>query len=100
MPFAHRNTIGNKILEKAARYGASLGDKLTDFVEKQAGQGIPDPPELYTMLERRSALAKSQEHRDAIMKLASAIRNTPHVALQPPELVKLATTVDIIDNAI
>jgi len=100
IPFAHRNTIGNKILEKAARYGAAMGNEMTDFVEKQAGQGIPDPSELYTLLERRSALASSQEHRDAIMKLAAAIKDTPHVALQPAELVKLATTVDIIDQAI
>jgi hypothetical protein len=100
IPFAHRNTIGNKILEKAARYGAAMGGDLTDFVEKQAGQGIPDPPELYTLLERRAALADSQKHQDAIMKLAAAIKDTPHIALQPPELVKLATTVDIIDHAI
>jgi len=100
IPFAHRNTIGKKILEKAARYGAAIGNSLTDFVEKQAGQGIPDPPEVYTLLERRAGLAKSQEHRDAIMKLASTIKDTPRSALQPAELVKLATTVDILDHSI
>jgi hypothetical protein len=99
MRFSDRNTIGNKILEKAARYGASLGDNLTDFIEKQAGRGIPDPQELYTLLDRRSSLAKTQEHRDGIKKLASSIQSTPHVALQPAELVKLATTVDMIDHA-
>lgn len=100
MRFSDRNTIGNKILEKAARYGASLGDNLTDFIEKQAGRGIPDPKELYTLLDRRASLAKTQDHRDGIKKLASSIQSTPHVALQPAELVKLATTVDMIDHAI
>ncbi len=100
MPFSDRNTIGNKILEKAGRYGAALGDNLTDFIEKQAGRGIPDPKELYTLLDRRASLAKTQEHRDGIQKLASSIQNTAHIALQPAELVKLATTVDMIDNAI
>lgn len=100
IPFADRNVIGTRILEKAARYGAGLGDTLTDFVEKQAGRGIPDPPELYTMLERRASLAKKAEHREAILKLASTVRGTPRVALQPNELVKLATTVDLVDHAI
>lgn len=100
IPFADRNVIGSKILEKAARTGAGLGDLLTDFVEKQAGRGIPDPPELYTMLERRAALARKQDHREAILKLASAVKSTPRVALQPNELVKLAATVDLIDHSI
>ena len=100
MPFRDRNVIANKILDKAASYGAALGESLTDFVEKQAGHGIPDPPELYTMIERRSKLAKTQNHRDALMKLATAVKGTPRVALQPNELIKLATTLDIADHAI
>lgn len=100
IPFADRNVISNRILEKAARYGAGLGDELTDFVEKQAGRGIPDPPELYTMLERRAMLAKKAEHREAITKLAESVRNTPRVALQPNELIKLAATVDLVDHAL
>lgn len=100
IPFADRNVISNRILEKAARYGAGLGDELTDFVEKQAGRGIPDPPELYTMLERRAMLAKKAEHREAITKLAESVRNTPRVALQPNELIKLAATVDLVDYAL
>jgi len=100
IPFADRNVISNRILEKAARYGAGLGDELTDFVEKQAGRGIPDPPELYTMLERRAMLAKKADHREAITKLAESVRNTPRVALQPNELIKLAATVDLVDHAL
>jgi len=100
IPFHDRNVIANKILEKAASRGAKLGNDLTDFVEKQAGRGIPDPPELQTMLERRAQLAPKQAHRDAIMKLASVVRSTPRVAMQPNELVKLASTVEMIDHTI
>jgi hypothetical protein len=100
IPFADRNVIGNKVLEKAARFGAGLGDHLTDFIEKQAGRGIPDPKEVYSMLEHRATLAKKQDHREAILKLAHAVRSTPRVALQPNELVKLAATIDLIDHAI
>ena len=99
IPFHNRNVIANKILEKAAAKGAALGDRLTDFVERQAGRGIPDPPEVYTLLERRAKLA-SEKHAVEIMKLAEAVKKTPRVALQPNELVKLATTVDMIDHAI
>lgn len=99
IPFSDRNVIGNKILEKAARYGANLGE-FSDFVEKQAGRGIPDPSEVYSLLENRATLARKQEHREAILKLAHAVKSTPRVALQPNELVKLAATVDMIDHAI
>lgn len=99
IPFADRNVIGNKILEKAARFGTGLGE-FSDFIEKQAGRGIPDPLEVYSMLENRAALARKQDHKDAILKLASAVKSTPRVALQPNELVKLAATVDMIDHAI
>lgn len=100
IPFHDRNVIANKILEKAAAKGAALGEDLTDFVEKQAGRGIPDPPELYEMLERRAVLARNAQHREAITKLAASVKSTPRVALQPRELIKLATTVDMIDHAI
>lgn len=100
IPFSDRNVIGNKIVEKAARYGAALGESLTDFVEKQAGRGIPDPDELYAMLERRAMLAKTQQHREAIAKLASAVKAAPRLTLQQNELVKLAATIDMVDYAI
>jgi hypothetical protein len=100
IPFADRNVISNKILEKAAKFGAGMGDALTDFIEKQAGRGIPDPADLYQMLDQRAVLAKTKEHRDAITKLASTVRSTPRVALQPNDLVKLAAVVDLIDHNI
>lgn len=100
IPFVDRNVIAQKILEKAARYGASLGEELNGFVEKQAGHGIPDPPELYQMLNQRVMLSRTEAHREGITKLAQTVKNTPRTALQPAELIKLAATVDLIDHAI
>lgn len=100
MPFSYRNVIANKILEKAASKGAALGEELTDFVEKQAGRGIPDIDALYIAIQRRAQLASNATHRDAIEKLANAVKETPTVALQPSELVKLAETLDTVDHAI
>jgi len=100
IPFAERHTVSKKILEKAARYGAGLGDDLTDFIEKQAGRGIPNPASLYKMLENRAVLADSEAHREAIMKVAAAVKATPRQALQQNELIKLASLVDVVDHSL
>ena len=100
MPYADRNVIGKKILEKAARYGANMGEHLTQFIEKQAGQGIPDPADIQNLLQQRVRLAKNQEQRDGIAKLAEAIKATPRIALQSQDLTKLAATIDLIDYTI
>ncbi len=100
IPFVNRNTIGNKILQKAGRFGANLGEELTDFVEKQAGRGLPDPPEVVRMLRNRSKLATSSELRTQMSKLAETVANSPQLTLQPKELVKLAATVDLYDHTI
>lgn len=100
IPFIDRNKIADKILEKAARYGANMGEAITDFIEKQAGRGIPDPLEVCSMLENRARLANKHEQREAITKLAAAVRTTPRTALQPKELIKLAAIVDLIDHNI
>lgn len=99
IPFRDRNLIANKILEKAAAKGAGLAE-LTDFVEKQAGRGIPDPDELHTLINRRAKLAKTAQHREAIEKLAETVKSTPRIALQSPELVKLAAILDLVDHTI
>jgi hypothetical protein len=100
LPFHDRNTIAKKLLEKAAATGATFGSALNQFVEKQAGYGIPDPAEIYRMLSQRAQLCKSAEYREQIESLASVVRGQSQLALQPDQLVKLAETVDMIDRAI
>lgn len=99
IPFRDKNLIANKILEKAAAKGANLAE-LTDFVEKQAGRGIPDVDELYTTIMRRAKLASPQKFAVEIEKLAETVKETPKQALQPNELVKLASVLDTIDHSI
>ena len=100
LPFSDRNTIAKKILEKAGAYGADLGERLAEHTEKQAGHGIPDPSEVIAMIKQRAELATRAQHREEILKLASAVESQARIALQPTELVKLAETIDIIDNAL
>jgi hypothetical protein len=100
LPFHDRHVIAKKLLEKAAATGAAFGDGLTQFVEKQAGYGIPDPSEIHKMLNQRSQLCKDAKYREQIQALAETVRGQSQLALQPSQLVKLAETVDMIDRAI
>lgn len=100
LPFHDRHTIAKRLLEKAASTGTTFGDELNQFVEKQAGYGIPDPVEIYKMLNQRSELCKNAEYREQIKTLAETVRGQSQIALQPDSLVKLAETVDMIDRAI
>jgi hypothetical protein len=99
LPFSDRNVIATKILEKAARFGASLGAQER-FIEKQAGHGVCRPQEVYQLLQNRSVLAKTAQHREGIVKLAATIQHSPANAMTPDMLVKLASTIDMIDRAI
>ena len=99
LPFSDRNVIATKILEKAARYGAGLGD-YEGFIHKQAGWGICKPAEVVAMLVNRAKLAKQADHREGILKLAETVRTSPTAALRPEQLIKLATTVDVVDHAL
>lgn len=100
MPFEYRHVISNKILAKAADYGAGLGRDLDGFLEKQAGRGIPDPDEIGEMLQQRATISRqvSPEWSDAITKLAVEIKTTPQISLQTDALVKLASVVEELDH--
>ena len=100
LPYADRNTVALKIMEKVAQYGAGLGPDLMDFVEKQAGYGVCDPSEVYEMIMQRSRLSKNEAHREQIIKLAAAVKDKPRIALQPEQLVKLASTLDMVDRVL
>ena len=98
LPFSDRSVIANKILEKAASFSTALPSESVDMLEKQAGHGVPDPSEISKMIEQRASLAPRQAQRDEILKLAAAVRSTPKVALEKQSLIKLASTIDDIDN--
>lgn len=97
--YEDRRKIALKILDKAAAYGATVGDNL-DFLERTAGRGVCVPAKVAMMLERRAFLAVNEEMRGEIRKLASLIREKPRECLQPHQLTKLAQVVDDIDRRI
>jgi len=99
LPYRDRNKIANKILEKAAAYGAGLPDHL-EYLERQAGLGIPDTAEVVDMLQQRAKLARDQQQREKIAELANTVRSSPRTALQPGTLVDLAITLDTIDRSL
>lgn len=98
LPFADRNVIAGKILEKAAQYGAGLGVDLELFVEKQAGHGVCEPAEVVAMIRQRTHFTKVAEERDQLLSLADTISRKPRFALQPDQLVKLAGVMDDVDR--
>lgn len=100
LPFVDRHTIAIKILEKAASYGAGLGQELTEFLEKQAGMGVCDPTEVYEMIMHRALLASNQQQKAQIIKLAELVKDQPRIALQPDQLVKLAAAMDTTDQVL
>jgi hypothetical protein len=97
VPFSDRHVIATKILEKRARFGASVGP-LLEFIEKQAGQGVCDPGEVIEMIENRAMLAQNPELRNQFKKMAATVASAPAMVLQPDTLVKLAETMDKLDR--
>src|SRR5262245_8805638 len=56
IPWRDRTRIAGRILQKAAHFGAAVGDKR-DFLERQAGHGVCDPAAVVALLEGRARLA-------------------------------------------
>lgn len=99
IPFRDRHVIAEKILEKAATFGAGLGDKV-EFLEKQAGRGMCDPAALAVMVDYRvRLLANHPEQQEKVAALADSVRHTARGTLHPEMLIKLAETVDLIDRS-
>lgn len=109
-PYAVRQRMCGKILEKAASLGAGIGQHA-EFLEKQCGRGVCDPAEVVAMIEKRAALVprdagvtfddNGKPHgglRDHFLKMAASVRTLPRQALHPDMLVKLAETLDTLDR--
>lgn len=110
IPYETRHTISKKILEKAASFGAGIRDHAV-FLDRQAGRGVCDPAEVVAMIEKRayavpSGLGAQYDDkgqltggvRATFLKMAETVKTMPRQALQPGMLVKLATTIDILDR--
>lgn len=111
-PLSVRRTMCQKILEKAASMGASVGGH-TEFLERQVGRGVCDPADIVEMIEKRAMLVppsagvtydedgKPQEGlRKHFQKMAASVKATPRVFLQPETLIKMAETLDQLDRSL
>lgn len=99
LPYSDRNVIAGKILQKAAAYGATLGDsEMEIFVERQAGRGVCNPDDVVRMVRNRAKLATDATLRHGFEKLAHTIETKGMLALRPDNLVKLAETIDQLDR--
>lgn len=95
-----RQTIATKILDKAARFGAGLGEALDDMLEKQAGQGVYVPSVAAEMIQNRvRAVDKLPEAvRLQMLKLAKEVQANPALATDPATTANLARTIDVFDR--
>lgn len=93
-----RQTIANKILTKAAEYGAHLAG-LDVFLEKQAGRGVCAAAEAAAMVRQRAILARNRPELSAqIEKVAQTIEADAANFRNPASLQKLAALVDGLDR--
>src|SRR5262249_49717755 len=99
-PFRYRHEIAKKVLEKAGRFGAGLGD-LDDFMQKQAGAGASATHEVASLLFDRARLLKLAGKVDYAVemgKMARAVAADPAAIHDNARLVKRACLVDDTDR--
>lgn len=99
IPFSDRHKIAQKIMQKVAQFGVGLGESER-FIHQQAGLGICNPSEVQGMLKDRARIVKDAGVKEALEKMASTVANKPRAALGPQMLVKIATTVDMVDRGL
>jgi hypothetical protein len=100
-PFRDRQTIANRLLEKAAQHGASLDPDTSDALERQAGRGVCNPKEAAAMLRDRARAAVRNVDgtiREALCKLADSFEKNAHLAADPATVAALCETVDTFDR--
>lgn len=97
--FADRQRMAEKILEKAAEFGAGLSEDLDDMLEKQAGHGVYDPVEAAQMIRDRSKIiTASAEVKEGFVKLAQQVETNPLLAEDLTTTANLAATIDQLDR--
>jgi hypothetical protein len=97
--FADRVAMSRKVLQKAARYGAALGE-YDDVLEKMAGFGGCSAAEAAKLVRDRAMLVRSKDPDLAteLEKMAQLIMNDPQKARSPQRLIKVAETIDQLDR--
>lgn len=99
MPYADRRTVATKILTKAAQFGASLGDKLSQL-ERQAAQGLGDPKKIAAAVRFRVKAAEKlpDEVRKRMTLMADAIERGGEFLLDVEKMANVCGTLDTFDR--
>jgi hypothetical protein len=102
MPFRVRQEIAEKILQKAASLGVTLGDSA-DFVEKQAGYGACSAKDCASLITGRVIASRKGPGPDGelqleMLKLAKIILEKPSQLRQSGSLYKVAEIIDNFDR--
>jgi hypothetical protein len=102
MTYDLRQQMADKILQKSAQHGVSLGE-MSDIIEKQAGHGACSAREASELIVNRVYASRKNagDYSDAqtrMLKLAEEIVKFPSKIREPGMLCKLAATVDCFDR--
>ena len=97
--FLDRQTVANKILDKAAQMGVQL-DRNEDILEKAAGRGWCDPKTAASLIRNRIKVGHRVDHpvAHALEKLADSVENTASMFMDPASTSNLAETIDQFDR--
>lgn len=102
-PYLLRRDFADRVLNKAAQYGASLGD-TNDYIERQAGHGACATKTAVDMLRDRVKAAQKgpgpfSDIQKQLLVLADMFEQHPSKLREPGVRVKLANVVDDYDRA-
>ena len=102
-PFVLRRDFADRVLQKAAQFGASLSDN-NDYIERQAGHGACATKVAVEMLRDRVKAAQKgpgpfNDLQKQLLVLADMFEQHPSKLREPGVRVKLATVVDDYDRA-
>lgn len=97
--FYQKQAIAEKIRDKANAFGTDLGEKLDNYIEKQAGIGSCPTTNIVMLLYDRAKKIGKSELRDQLTKMADTLSKTEN-ANHPETLFKVAAIIDQIDKEV
>ena len=100
MIYADRQKVAARVLEKAGSAAIGLPEDTLEFLDKQAGNGIPDVDQLTLAIRYRAALAKDAQLRTEIEKMAELVLQVPQLLATTVNMVEFASTLETIDHAL
>jgi hypothetical protein len=101
LPFEIRQQIADKILQKQAEYGVTLG-ALNEYITKQAGHGASPCSEVVTAIKNRVKATRQgnqlSELQSEMLKFATMLESNRAKLREPGMRVKVAGVIDQFDR--